>query len=118
MREAILQSDCVVLPSYREGVSRTLLESAAMCRPIITTDVVGCRDVVEDGVNGYLCLPKNSDDLARKIVQMIELTPDKRKQMGVQGRTKVEREFDERVVISRYFAVISEIAMRRTTQAL
>lgn len=110
VREAILETDCVVLPSYREGISRTLLESAAMCRPIIATDVVGCRDVVEDGVNGYLCLPKDSDDLARKIVQMIELTPDERKQMGAQGRTKVEREFDERVVISRYFALISEIA--------
>lgn len=114
VREAILYSDCVVLPSYREGISRTLLESAAMCRPIITTDVVGCRDVIEDGVTGYLCLPKDSDDLASKIVQMIELTPDERKQMGEQGRKKVEREFDERVVISRYFAVISSIATGKT----
>lgn len=115
VRDEILNTDCVVLPSYREGISRTLLESAAMCRPIITTDVVGCRDVVDDGINGYLCLPKNSDDLARKIVQMIKLTPDERKKMGVQGRMKVEREFDERVVISRYIAVISEIAMRKIT---
>lgn len=110
VREAISETDCVVLPSYREGISRTLLEAAAMCRPIVTTDVVGCRDVVDDGVNGYLCRPKDSDDLARKLVQMIELTSDQRKQMGKRGRKKVEREFDERVVISRYFAVISAMA--------
>ena len=81
-----------------------------MNRAIITTNTVGCREVVDDGVNGYLCIPKDVDDLARKLVQMIELTSDERKQMGARGRKKVELEFNERVVISRYFAVISAVA--------
>lgn len=111
VREAVTRSDCVVLPSYyREGIPRTLLEAAAMNRAIITTNTVGCREVVDDGVNGYLCIPKDVDDLARKLVQMIELTSDERKQMGARGRKKVELEFNERVVISRYFAVISAVA--------
>lgn len=114
VREAVAWSDCVVLPSYREGIPRTLLEAAAMSRPIITTNAVGCREVVDDGINGYLCQPKDSDDLARKLVQMIEVTSDERQQMGARGRKKVEREFDERIVISRYLAVISDMAGSKT----
>jgi glycosyltransferase involved in cell wall biosynthesis len=117
VRGAVKRADCVVLPSYyREGIPRTLLEAAAMNRPIITTNSVGCREVVDDGVNGYLCLPKDSNDLARKMVQMIALTSDERKQMGAQGRKKVEREFDERVVISRYFSVISALTLLKAAQ--
>lgn len=110
VRNAISMSDCVVLPSYREGIPRSLLEAAAMKRPIITTNVVGCREVVDDSVNGYLCLPKDSVDLARKMIQMIELSSDERLRMGERGREKVEREFDERDVISRYFGAISALA--------
>jgi glycosyltransferase involved in cell wall biosynthesis len=68
VREEIAQADCVVLPSfYREGTPRTLLEAAAIVRPIITTDSVGCRDVVDDGVNGFLCRPNDASDLADKM---------------------------------------------------
>jgi glycosyltransferase involved in cell wall biosynthesis len=110
VRQAISESDCVVLPSYREGISRTLLEAAAMGRPIVTTDTVGCRDVVEDGVNGYLCRSRDSDDLAKKLIQIIKLSPTERKAMGLRGRHKVECEFDEQLVISHYFEVISALA--------
>lgn len=114
VRPQIAASDCVVLPSfYREGIPRTLLEAAAMGRPIITTDAVGCREVVDDGKNGWLCRQRDAADLSEKMVQMIELTPEARTEMGQRGREKVEKEFDERVVIKRYLDVISRIAEER-----
>lgn len=106
-------ADCVVLPSYREGVPRSLLEAAAMGRPIVTTDAVGCRDAVSDGVNGLLCRVGDAGNLAEKMAQMIALSPEARAAMGQRGREKVEREFDERVVIKRYLDVIGRIAGRR-----
>jgi len=103
VRPHIAAADCVVLPSfYREGVPRTLLEAAAMARPIITTDAVGCREVVEDGVNGFLCKLQSATDLAEKLRRMISLTPEARLEMGRRGREKVVREFDEQIVIDKY----------------
>jgi len=109
VRPYIADVNCMVLPSYREGVPRTLLEGAAMGRPIITTDVVGCREVVDDGVNGYLCQPRDSRDLAEKMIQMIELNCDQRAAMGLLGRNKVECEFDEKIVIQSYIQAIREL---------
>ncbi len=108
--EEIAQADCVVLPSfYREGTPRTLLEAAAMARPIITTDSVGCRDVVDDGVNGFLCRPKDALDLADKMTRMIAMSHAEREAMGLRGRDKVEREFDEKIVIDKYLAAIEAV---------
>ncbi len=107
--EQIAQSDCVVLPSYREGTPRTLLEAAAMARPIVTTDAVGCREVVDNGVNGYLCRVKDAEDLANIMAMVVDMTPDERTAMGMQGRNKVEREFDEKIVINKYLAAIESI---------
>ena len=101
--------DCVVLPSYREGLSRVLLEAASMEKPIVTTDVPGCRDVVDDGVNGFLCQPKNGSDLAAAIKKMIQISPQERECMGKKGREKVVTEFDECLVINKYLKVISLI---------
>jgi len=99
--------DCVVLPSYyREGVPRSLLEAASMAIPIITTSAVGCRDVVDDGINGFLCQPKNVNDLTAKIERMILLTHDQRRQMGMKGREKMIKFFDEKIVINKYLNVI------------
>lgn len=109
VRPYMAAADCVVLPSYREGVPRSLLEAAAMARPIITTDTVGCRDVVEDQVNGFLCQVKDSNDLAEKMTSMIGLLPEERLKMGEAGRQKVKSEFDEKVVIQKYIEAISEI---------
>ena len=68
VREEIREADCVVLPSYyREGTPKSLLEAASMGRPIITTDNVGCRDVVDDNINGFLCEPRNEHDLEREV---------------------------------------------------
>jgi glycosyltransferase involved in cell wall biosynthesis len=110
VRDEIATTDCVVLPSfYREGVPRTLLEAAAMARPLITTDAVGCREVVDDGVNGYLCRVKDADDLADRMERMIKLSHEERTAMGLRGREKVEREFDERFVIDAYLKAIKEV---------
>jgi len=106
----IAKADCIVLPSfYREGTPRILLESASMAKPIITTDNVGCRDVVDNGVNGFLCEVKNSKELAEKMEIMMNLTTEKRDAMGRSGRNKMIEEFDECIVIDKYVSSISEI---------
>lgn len=104
--DEVLKADCVVLPSYREGTPRTLLEAAAMARPIITSDTVGCRDVVEDGMNGYLCKVKDAQDLANKMQKILMLTNEEREAMGQIGRLKVECEYDEQIVINMYIEFI------------
>lgn len=114
VRSEIMQADCIVLPSYyREGTPRTLLEAAAMARPIITTDAVGCREVVDDGVNGYLCKVRDAEDLAEKMERMLSLSPEQRSEMGQRGRAKMEAEFDEQIVINKYLVAIKEILAQR-----
>jgi glycosyltransferase involved in cell wall biosynthesis len=112
IRPYVLASECIVLPSYREGLPRTLLEAAAMSRPIVATDTVGCRDVVEEGVNGLLCRPKDAHDLADKIEKMILMSAEDRFEMGRQGRIKVENLFDEQIVIKKYLNTIASIFAR------
>ena len=108
VREEIAAADCIVLPSYyREGVPRALLEAAAMGRPIITSDAVGCREVVDDAVSGFLCQVRDAGDLAEKMERMLALSENERAEMGLRGREKVEREFDERTVIDRYLEVLA-----------
>jgi len=115
VRLQLAAADCVVLPSYyREGTPRTLLEAAAMGRPIITTDAVGCREVVDDGVNGFLCKPRDAVDLAATMELMLSLTYSQRAEMGLRGRAKMEAEFDEQIVIDNYLAAIEKILARRT----
>ena len=113
VRVEIFEADCIVLPSYREGTPRTLLEAAAMGRPIITTNAVGCREVVEDGVNGFLCKPRDSGDLAAKMERMLSLSREQHTKMGMCGRAKMEAEFDEKIVIGKYLETI-EITLNNT----
>lgn len=107
VRPFIAAADCVVLPSYREGTPHTLLEAAAMGRPLIATNVPGCRDVVDDNVNGLLCAARDGADLAGKMRAFIDMPPRQREEMGQRGRAKMERQFDEAIVISRYFEAIA-----------
>lgn len=103
----LAEADCVVLPSfYREGSPRSLLEAAAMGIPLITTDTPGCRDVVEDGITGYLCRPGDVEDLYRKMKMMLDLPPAERILMGLRGREKMVREYDENIVIEKYLAAV------------
>ena len=97
---------CIVLPSYREGTSRVLLESAAMGRPLIATNVPGCKEVIEDGISGYLCKSHNSDDLANKIEKMVLLSYSSRCAMGEKGRQKMEQEFNQDLVCKLYLGAI------------
>jgi glycosyltransferase involved in cell wall biosynthesis len=113
VRTEIAAADCIVLPSYREGAPRTLLEAAAMAKPIITTDAVGCREVVDDGVNGYLCNVRDADDLAAKMDRMLALSIDERAAMGRAGRKKMEAQFDEKIVIAKYLQVVAELVDKR-----
>mgnify|MGYP006269156823 CR=1 FL=1 len=110
MPRLVAASCCLVLPSYyREGVPRALLEACAAARPIITTDNVGCRDVVEDGVNGFRVPVRDAGALADAMRRFVDAPPAERLRMGAAGRAKVEAEFDERTVISAYLAVLDDI---------
>lgn len=109
VEEEIAKVDCMVLPSfYREGVPKSLLEAAAMGKPIVTTDNVGCRETVDEGVNGYLCEPRSTESLIEKLELMIQMTHEQRLEMGRQSRLKIEREFDEQIVINKYLDAIKE----------
>jgi len=102
VRPFIKEADCVVLPSYREGIPRTLLEAASMARPIVATNVAGCRQVVENNQNGYLCDIADSEDLADKMFSMYNLPSEERGSMGMRGNQKIRKEFDEKIVIEKY----------------
>jgi len=104
VRPIMAMADVVVLPSYREGVPRSLLEAAAMGKPSITTDAVGCRDAVEHGHTGLLVPVKDSTALADAMKDMID-NPAMRLQMGREGRQRVEREFDEKIVVKKILEV-------------
>lgn len=102
VQKYIEKSDCIVLPSYREGLSRTLLEAASMGRPLIASNVAGCREVVEDGINGYLCNPRDETDLYQKMEKMIKTPFYIRKIMGEEGRKKVVKSYNQEVVNNLY----------------
>ena len=109
IRPEIVKADCVVLPAqFREGTPRSLLEAAAMGRPIITTNTIGCRETVDDGVNGYLCIPSNSIDLSEKMECILQLDDAQRVKMGRYGREKMELQFDEQIVIKKYLEAIKK----------
>lgn len=105
----IAKVDCMVLPSYyREGVPKSLLEAGAMGKPIVTTDNVGCRETVDDGINGYLCEPRSSESLTEKLELIINMSRKQRLEMGRKSREKIQNEFDEKFVINKYLQAIEE----------
>lgn len=98
---------CTVHPTYYpEGMSNVVLESCASARPVITTNINGCREIIEEGRNGFLCNPKDADDLIEKLERFLSLDWENRKKMGMYGRNKVVTEFDRRVVVNKYLEVI------------
>ena len=98
----IEESSCFVLPSYREGISRVIMENASMGKPIIASDVPGCRELVDDGKTGYLCTPGKSKDLAQKLEWFINLPEERREKAGRLGRQKMIDEFSEKMVVEVY----------------
>jgi glycosyltransferase involved in cell wall biosynthesis len=109
VRPFIAAATAVVLPSYREGLPRSLLEAAAMARPLVAADVPGCRDVVEDGVNGYLCAVRDSDSLANAMRRLAELPRAERLAMGQAARRKVQAQFSEDFVIRAYLDILAGV---------
>ena len=101
---------CVIHPTYYpEGMSNVLLESAATGRAIISTDRPGCREIIDDGINGYIVREKDSADLIEKVERFMKLSYDEKKQMGLAGREKVEREFDRNIVVGRYLETVDHL---------
>ncbi len=106
IKEILSSSSIFVFPSfYGEGVPKALLEAGAMSLPLVTTDTPGCREVVEDNVNGFLVEPQNSKDLAEKIEILIN-DKDLRKRFGKASREKIVKEFDEKIIVKKYLEVI------------
>jgi glycosyltransferase involved in cell wall biosynthesis len=109
VRYFIQQADCIVLPSYREGTPRTLLEAASSSKPIVATNVPGCNHVVENNVNGLLCNLKDANDLADKMHTMALFDDTVLKNMGQRGRQKMEAEYNESIVINKYLGTLTAL---------
>lgn len=113
VRPIIGQADCVVLPSfYNEGLSRVLMEAMAMKKIIVTTNIPGCREAVEDSRNGFLCVPRNIDSLTEALRKVIRLTPSEKEKMGEEGRKKAEVQFDISKVIEVYHNISDEFEIK------
>lgn len=110
VNDFISKSHCVILPSYyAEGMANVLLESAACGRPLITTDMPGCKETVDDNVSGYIVKPRDVDDLVDKIEKFINLPHSSKIEMGLAGRRKMEKEFDRKIVVDAYIDQIEKI---------
>lgn len=109
VRPFINKADCIVLPSYREGTPKSLLEAASSAKPIIATNVAGCTNIVQDNVNGMLCNVKDAKDLANKLETMSKLSKSHLDKMGKESRKIVESRFDEQIVIDSYLNTISSL---------
>lgn len=109
VRPFIAEADCIVLPSYREGMSNVLLEAGSMQKPCITSDTTGCKDIVVDGVSGFLCKVQDADDLARQMFKMLELSREERDQMGINAREIMKTKFAKKIVIDAYINAIESV---------
>jgi glycosyltransferase involved in cell wall biosynthesis len=114
VRPCIARASVIVLPSYREGMPRSLLEAAAMGRPLIATDVPGCRQLVVDGRTGFLCAVRDSTSLADTMRRMMQTSHHERAAMGQAARAKVENEFAEGLVIRAYLEALEPIEGTRS----
>jgi glycosyltransferase involved in cell wall biosynthesis len=113
VRPHIAAAHCVVLPSYREGAPRTLIEAAAMARPLIATDVPGCRSVVKSGVSGFLCEARSGESLATACLRFLDLSREEQTLMGRAGREKMKTEFDQALVVQAYRDAITSEILRK-----
>lgn len=101
--------DCVVLPSYREGLSRVLLEAACLEKPIVTTNVPGCKDIVQDSLNGFLCEVKDVDSLILTLEKMYLLDTEEKKLMGKRSRQIIKQNFSLEIVLKSYIDIINSL---------
>jgi glycosyltransferase involved in cell wall biosynthesis len=103
------QADCIVLPSYHEGMPLSLLEGASMCKALIASDTAGCREVITSGVNGYLCRPRDPEDLANQMEKYFLLPAAEKRQMGIEGRNKVLSSFTKEIITGIYLGKIRKL---------
>ncbi len=118
VRPVIASAHAVVLPSYREGTPRTLLEAASMSRPLVATDVPGCRETIKDGYNGFLCQVKDARSLAEKMAHLYWLPETKRQEMGQNSRRFVEEHFAVDLVIKKYEEALQSFCAIRSDAPL
>lgn len=113
VREQIREVDCIVHPSYHEGMSNALLEGAAMGKPLIASNIPGCREAIDEGVNGFVFEPRCVDDLVDKLERFLSMDRNAWVKMGMKSREKVEREFDRNLVVNAYLKAIEEILSQK-----
>lgn len=103
--------DCsaLILPTYHEGMSNVLMEASAAGRPVIATDISGCREIFEEGITGFGCRPGDSGDLIRVLRRFLELSVEEKASMGQKAREKMEREFDRQKVVQDYLEEIKKV---------
>jgi glycosyltransferase involved in cell wall biosynthesis len=109
VKSFLYKVDCVVLPSYREGSPRSIMEASAIALPVIVSDVPGCRQVVDNGITGLFCKVKDSADLAKKMEVMIKMPENERQKMGQMGRQKMLDQYDELIVLKHYTQTIADL---------
>lgn len=109
VRREIREVDCIVNPSYHEGMSNVLLEGAAMGKPLIASNIPGCKEIIDDGKNGFLFNVQSASDLENKIIKFLELNEEQRLEMEKQSRNKVKKEFDRNIVVNEYIKAIETI---------
>lgn len=109
IRPVIQEANCIVLPSYREGCSNVLMQAASMAKPLITCDVTGCRNLVEDQMTGLIAEVRNATDLADKMLSMFKLSEEDRTEMGRRGREKMRNEYQKQRVLEAYLSELSSI---------
>ena len=111
VRPMIEAAQCIVLPSYREGAPRTLIEAASIARPLIATDVPGCRSVIDEGKTGFLCEVRSGESLAKACEAFLALSPQERAAVGSAGRAKMEQEFGQSIVVDAYRTVLRDLRL-------
>ena len=109
VRPYLANVHCTIMPSYHEGMSNVNLESAANGRPVITTDVPGCRETVDDGVTGFLVKARDAESLIDGVERFLSLPYEDKQKMGLMARRKVEREFDRQIVVKAYLEAINSV---------
>ena len=109
IQEVLMDMHCIVHPSYHEGMSNVLLEAASSGRPIIASNIPGCRETFDEGISGFSFQKKDTEGLIQAIEKFIQLDNNTRKQMGLSGRKKMEKEFDRQIVVEKYLKEIESI---------
>ena len=115
IRPFLEMCDCLVHPSYHEGMSNVCLEAAASARPVLASNIPGCKEIFDDGVTGISFAPRNVNSLVEAIEHFVRLSHEERENMGIRGREKVEAEFDRKLVIQAYLNEIQKITVRKAS---